>query len=67
LLALNWCKKGGLYRADFEAMVARNGGLKKKAVCAIARKLVPLLLHTAQTGEQFDEAKWRHSRRLSIG
>jgi hypothetical protein len=65
LIALNWCKKGGLYRADYEAIIARNGGLKKKAVCAISRKLVPLLLRVAQTGEPFDEVKWRSGRRSS--
>jgi hypothetical protein len=27
-------------------------------MCAIARKLVPMLLHIMQTGEPFDLARW---------
>lgn len=41
LLAGRWCQARGLYRQDYLALLARNGGLKTKAVCAIARKLVP--------------------------
>ncbi len=40
-------------------MLARNGGLQIKAVCAIARKLVPRLLRVMQSGDGFDEARWR--------
>jgi transposase len=65
LIALNWCRESGLLRDQYVAIVARNGGLKKKAVCAIARKLVPLVLHIAQSGEPFDEAKWRAGRRAA--
>jgi hypothetical protein len=43
-------------------MVKRNGGRKVSAVCAIARRLVPLLLHVAQSGEAWNEAKWRRDR-----
>lgn len=62
LLAGRWCRPEGLLRADYEAMVARNGGRKVSAVCAVARRLVPLLLTIAQTGTSWDEARWRHSR-----
>jgi hypothetical protein len=34
-----------------------------KAVCSLARKLVPLLLRVMQTGEPFDEQRWRAHRR----
>lgn len=34
-----------------------------KAVCSLARKLVPLLFMIMQTGELFDEARWRGNRR----
>jgi transposase len=58
LLAGRWCKTRGLYREDYLALCARNGGAKVSAVCAIARKLVPMLLHIMQTGEAFDSARW---------
>ncbi|HLV24711.1 MAG TPA: transposase [Gemmatimonadales bacterium] len=59
LLAGRWCQQRGPARGEYEALVARNGGCRVSAVCAIARKLVPLLLHIMQTGEPFDEAHWR--------
>jgi transposase len=62
LLAGRWCRPDGLLRADYEAMVKRNGGRKVSAVCAIARRLVPLLLTIAQTGDAWDEARWRRGR-----
>jgi transposase len=63
LLAGRWCQARGLYRPEYLALLARNGGLKTKAVCAIARKLVPLLLALVQSGEAFDEDRWRAQRR----
>jgi hypothetical protein len=63
LLAGRWCQARGLYRQEYLALVARNGGLRTKAVCAIARKLVPLLLAVMQSGEPFEEARWRAQRR----
>lgn len=63
LLAGRWCQTRGLYRQEYLALLARNGGLKTKAVCAIARKLVPLLLALMQSGEAFDEDRWRAQRR----
>ena len=59
LLAARWCSKRGLYREPYLAMCKRNGGRKISAMCSIARKLVPMLLHVVQTGETFDEAQWR--------
>ncbi len=64
LLAGRWCLKRGLYRAQYEALLARNGGARVSAMCAIARKLVPMLLHIMQTGEAFDEARWRAAHGL---
>lgn len=63
LLAGRWCQTRGLYRQEYLALLARNGGLRTKAVCAIARKLVPLLLAVMQSGEPFDEVRWRANRR----
>ena len=63
LLAGRWVHPTrGLYRAQYEAMLARNGGKKTKAVCAIARKLVPMLLTVAQAGQPFDRARWLADR-----
>lgn len=62
LLAGRWCQTRGRYRQAYLAMLARNGGLKTKAVCAIARKLVPLLLRVMQSGEAFDDARWQAHR-----
>ncbi len=62
LLAGRWCQPRGLYRPEYEAMRAR-GVPGTKAVCTIARKLVPMLLQVMQTGQPFDEARWRGNRR----
>ena len=63
LLAGRWVKqRGGLYRPYYEALLARNGGCKTKAVCAVARKLVPLLLALAQRQEAFDRERWLAGR-----
>jgi transposase len=71
LLAGRWCHRGrGLYRPYYDAMLARNGGCKTKAVCAVARKLVPLILRVAQSQEPFDRARWRaqrHTRGIERG
>ena len=63
LLAGRWVKqRGGLYRGYYEALLTRNGGCKTKAVCAVARKLVPLLLALAQRQETFDRERWLAAR-----
>ncbi len=67
LLAGRWCQQRGLYRAQYLALVARNGGSRTSAICAVARKLVPLLLHIMQSGEAFDEGQWRAAHRLPSG
>lgn len=64
LLAGRWVHPTrGLYRSQYEAMRARNGDKGTKAVCAIARKLVPMLLTVAQSGEPFDRERWLADRR----
>lgn len=64
LLAGRWVHPArGLYRRQYDAMLERNGNKKTKAVCAIARKLVPMLLAVAQSGEPFDRARWLDDRR----
>ena len=37
LLAGRWCQKRGLYREQYLALRARNGGKKTSAMCAVAR------------------------------
>lgn len=61
LLAGRWCQQDGLYRADYEALLAR-GSTRTKAVCSIARKLVPLLLAVMRSGEGFEVTRWRANR-----
>lgn len=66
LLAGRWCQRRGLYHSQFEALLARNGGVRLSAICAMARKLVPMLLHIVQTGESFDEKRWRVEHGLDV-
>jgi hypothetical protein len=60
---LQWCGplvyEPGPLPGEYLVLRARNGGAKTSAMCAIARKLVPLLLHIMQTGDAFDEMRWR--------
>jgi transposase len=63
LLGGRWVHSGrGLYRPYYDALVARNGGCKTKAVCAVARKLVPMILAVAQSQQPFDKERWLRSR-----
>ena len=61
LLAGRWCQRRGLCREYYDAML-RRGKSKTSAVCAVARKLVPMLLKVMHTTEPFDLARWRHNR-----
>ena len=65
LLGGRWVhSKRGLYRPYYDALVARNGGCKTKAVCAVARKLVPMILAVAQSQQPFDRERWLRNRHL---
>ena len=62
LLAGRWCQSRGLYRTQYLAYVTR-GMPKTAAVCAVARKLVPLLFRVMRTEAPFDLARWQEDRR----
>lgn len=62
LLAGRWCQQRGPARGEYEALLARNGGAKISAMCAVARKLVPMLLHLMQTGEEYRPEVWLERR-----
>jgi transposase len=62
LLSGRWCRTGAPYHTAFLAMAKRNGGSKISAICALARRMVPMLLHIMQTGEAFDRTRWDRAR-----
>ena len=62
LLALGPMVSDRPYHAAFLAMAKRNGGSKISAICALARRMVPMLLHIVQTGEAFDRTRWDRAR-----
>jgi len=64
LLAGRWCLPRGLARPIYEAMRAR-GMARTSAVCAIARKLVPVVLRILKTGDAFDWDRWRRDHGLA--
>ncbi len=41
-------KKGGLFRAEYDALMARNGGKPHKALVAIARRLLRIMFSVAR-------------------
>ncbi|HXE57366.1 MAG TPA: transposase [Gemmatimonadales bacterium] len=59
LLAGRWALPRGLYHADHAVLKARYGGLGTKAICTLARRLVPLLFALMKTGTPFDKARGR--------
>jgi transposase len=57
LLAGRWCLPRRLARPIYEAMRTR-GMARTSAVCAVARKLVPVVLRILKTGDAFDWDRW---------
>jgi transposase len=55
LLALRSVRTNGLLRPRFDAMVARNGGLKMKAVAALSRVALRLMYAVARDRRPFQE------------
>jgi transposase len=66
LLAGRWCMTRGLYREHYVALL-RRGVPRTSAVCAVARKLVPMLFAVMRTGEPFDLVRWRSNRVRAAG
>lgn len=63
LLAGRWCQTRGLARPLYHRMRER-GMPKTAAVCAVARKLVPVVLRLLKTGEAFDAERWQRAHGL---
>jgi len=53
LFAVRSITKGGLFRADYEALCARNGGQKLKAIVAVMRSGLQLLYSIARDRRRF--------------
>lgn len=66
LLAGRMCQKKGLYREYYITLRKRNGEAKIAAMCAVARKLVPMLLELMQTGRKFDRELWLRNRHQQL-
>jgi transposase len=62
LLAGRWVTPRGLYRQDYLALKAR-GFVRTKAVCTLARRLVPILFAVVKSGRDFDKALFLSNRR----
>lgn len=65
LAVLRLLKKDAVLQAWYERKIARDGGVKMKALVALMRKLVGALWHVAR-GEAFDSRKLFDVRRLKL-
>lgn len=57
LAVLRWLQKDPLVRRWYEAKIARDGGVKKKALVALMRKLAKGLWAASRRGEAFDSSR----------
>ena len=57
LFAVRSIQRGGVYRAEYERLVQRNGGRKIPAVVAISRKALRLMFQVARSRAPFDPAR----------
>jgi transposase len=53
LFALRCVREGGLFRAEFDAMVQRNGGVKLKALAALSREVLKIMYTVARERRPF--------------
>ena len=64
-MALRFIKDDAVVKTWYQRKVARDGGVKKKAIIAIMRKLIQALWHVGR-GAKFDSARLFDTRRLSL-
>lgn len=57
---------GGLYRAEYEALVARNGGRKRKALVAVMRSSLRLWYSIARDRRMFTPEPPRHPLEVPV-
>jgi transposase len=62
--ALRWIQRDARIQQWYHRKVARDGGLKSKAIMAVMRKLTQALWHVAQ-GERFDAGKLFNNKGLT--
>jgi transposase len=55
MFAVRSIRRGGLFRAEFEGLVARNGGKRLKAVVAVSRSALRLLYSIARDRRLFSQ------------
>lgn len=65
MLALRKVQRDSVIRAWYQKKVARDGGIKMKALIAIMRKLAAAMWHVAR-GAEFDSKKLFDVRRLAV-
>jgi transposase len=65
LAVLRWVQKDRVARAWYERKIARDGGLRAKAVMALMRKYAQALFHMAR-GTPIDSAKLFDTSRLAL-
>jgi transposase len=56
MFAVRSVRRGGLFRADYEALYARNGGKGTKALVAVMRSALRLMYAVARDQRRFTEA-----------
>lgn len=65
LAVLRWVKKDGVARAWYERKIARDGGVRAKALMALMRKYAQALFHMAR-GAPLDSARLFDTERLAL-
>jgi len=65
MLALRKVQRDPVIRAWYQKKIARDGGMKKKGLIAIMRKLAAAMWHVAR-GAKFDSTKLFDVRRLAV-
>jgi hypothetical protein len=56
MFAVRSIRRGGLFRAEFDGLVTRNGGKRLKAVVAVSRSALRLFFSVARERRAFTSA-----------